>query len=112
MLTVIGPSAYFQTTATSENHHLLPISETDGWMFNIARDARAYALTNSQCISAFPGLYAEIDRAVSYHKNIGLVTEEDLDITWTKSGAVKALIFDQQVRYLLASHPISGLLML
>lgn len=74
-----------------------PMLENEKWVFNKTRDAKAYGLTEAQCVSAFPGLYAEIDRAAGYRKNIGNVKKEELDISWKDDGAVRALIFEQQV---------------
>lgn len=67
------------------------------WTYYPAIHAKAYGLSSAQCDIAFPGLFAEIDRAAEYQKGVGMVTEKDTDISWKKEGAVKAMIVDQQV---------------
>lgn len=78
------------------------------WEFTAARDARVYGLTTEQCDSAFPGLFAEIKRAVTYQKNTRQITPDDIDISWKENGAVRALIIDQQVCSLMLFCPECG----
>ncbi|KAH7319226.1 glycosyl transferase family 90-domain-containing protein [Rhexocercosporidium sp. MPI-PUGE-AT-0058] len=73
------------------------ISNLSEWSFDKSRDARDYTLTADQCNTAFPGLYAEIDGAVAYRKKIGRLAPEDVDISLSKQGLVRALIADQQL---------------
>ena len=68
-----------------------------GWKFDPSRDSTAYILDSEQCQSAFPGLFAEIERGVASRKELGNITAEDLDISPRGNGAVHALILDQQV---------------
>jgi hypothetical protein len=53
-------------------------------------------MTDTQCQATFPGLFAEIERAGSHHKNgeSSQITPEDLDLTWKDSGAIRAQIID------------------
>ena len=68
------------------------------WIFNTTRDEKAYSLTEERCDSAFPALFTEIERAVEYRKKVGIITQEDVDISWKDVEAVRAMIIDQQVR--------------
>ena len=36
------------------------------WTYQYPRDARNYGLDEAQCLSAFPELYKEVDRAVAW----------------------------------------------
>jgi hypothetical protein len=67
------------------------------WAFNHTRDSIAYELTSEQCDTAFSVLFTEIERAVEYQKKYREITPEDLDLSWKKDGAFRAMIFDQQV---------------
>lgn len=70
----------------------------DHWEFNTTRDERSYGLSRGQCDAAFPGLFAEIDRAAQHRKGVKKqIQEEEIDISWAESGAVRATILDQQV---------------
>ena len=57
------------------------------WIYKYPRDARNYGLDEAQCISAFPDLYKEIDRAVAWWKNKGGITA----MSWTLIGVETAL---------------------
>ena len=67
------------------------------WVFNSTRDAGNYGLSTEQCHAAFPGLFQELERAASYRKTVGRITLDDVDISWTKAGVVRAMIVEQQV---------------
>ncbi|KAK0112703.1 hypothetical protein ONS95_014440 [Cadophora gregata] len=86
----VAPTSGILATPT----HIATLSE---WSFDKSRDTRDYSLTADQCNIAFPGLYAEIERAVAYRKKIGRLSPEDVDISWSKEGLVRALISDQQL---------------
>jgi hypothetical protein len=67
------------------------------WVFNSTRDAGNYGLSTEQCHAAFPGLFQELERAASYRKTVGRITLDDVDLSWTKAGVVRAMIVEQQV---------------
>lgn len=71
------------------------------WSFDSQRDSNDYGLSASQCDLAFQPLFEEISRAASFARNNGGVSPTELNITWTKKGAVHALIQDRQVRRIL-----------
>jgi hypothetical protein len=67
------------------------------WHFNNTRDANTYGLSIDQCNVAFPGLFDDIERAAGYRKRIGAYEPDDIDISWTQYGAVRAAILNQRV---------------
>jgi len=71
------------------------------WSFNKTRDERAYGLYTAQCYVTFPGLFADIERAIVYRKNSRSYIPEDIDISWKQDGAVRAAILNQQVVFFL-----------
>lgn len=70
----------------------------------IMRNANIYAndlsLDESMCFEEFPAIFAEIDRAMEYTNRSKGIQSEDLDISWKKSGLVRAMIFDKKVSIL------------
>jgi hypothetical protein len=74
------------------------------WAFNATRDERAYGLSLEQCNASFPGLFADIDRAVAFRRVVGKYTADDIDISWKEYGAIRAAIVDQQVRSVSIFH--------
>ncbi|KAL2074706.1 hypothetical protein VTL71DRAFT_8485 [Oculimacula yallundae] len=86
----VEPTLRIPATATQ-------ISNQSQWIFDKSRDARVYTLTEDQCDSAFGGMYAERERAVAYRSQVGRLAVEDVDISWSKQGLVRALISDQQL---------------
>jgi hypothetical protein len=67
------------------------------WSFDPQRASNDYGLSASQCDVAFQPLFEEITRASTFTKENGRISPSDLDISWTKEGAVHALIQDRQV---------------
>jgi len=82
------------SSSTSEPSGIL---EPSKWYFDTARDEKVFTLDDSQCASAFSGLFTDIERATKYRKSIGHVTPEDLDLSWQEDGGIRAMVFDQQV---------------
>lgn len=78
-----------------------PVANTSAssltWHFNTTRDANTYVLSADQCDTAFHGLFDDIERAAAYRKRIGSYELDDIDISWTQYGAVRAAILNQQV---------------
>lgn len=83
-----------QVPASSNNKNAKTLHP---WRFEHKRDSEKYGLTKEQCDVSFPGLFTEIERAVAYRKNVGLVTPKDIDISWKEDEAVRAMIVNQQV---------------
>lgn len=64
-------------------------------------------LTVEQCDAAFPDLYYEVDRAVSYWKDRHTIDRDDLQIAWRNNlswpwngGGVRFMIHDNELRIL------------
>ena len=75
------------------------------WAYKYPRDARNYGLDEVQCLSAFPELYKEVDRAVAWWKKKGGITERELDVGWRGDGIVRAMIYDNQL-YVIDAHNV------
>jgi hypothetical protein len=71
-----------------------------GWTFDPVLDERNFGLSEEQCSVAFPGFYAEVDRAIKYRKDKGLhnITSELVDIAWRPDEIMRAMIYNKQVR--------------
>jgi len=67
------------------------------WRFETARDADNTALTDQQCIMAFPDAYQEIDRSNEYWRAKGGIRRKDIDIEFARLGALRARISKRQV---------------
>jgi hypothetical protein len=63
--------------------------------WNYQRDKDNLLLTLDQCDAAFPGFFAEVDRAVDHWK--GGVKEEDVDAIKQQNGYVRVMIYDNQL---------------
>ncbi len=63
------------------------------------RDARNRLLSSVECELAFPGLFADIDRIVAA-KKAHPITQTEMDEIQTGVGAMKAMIYDQQVGFM------------
>lgn len=84
-----------------KNSHHFKEHNADLWYFNTSRDGNNHALTQVQCDTAFPDLYYEIERAVTYRKDHSLPIEpEDVSISWRNDAAIRGLIYDNQLRIL------------
>ena len=74
---------------------------TKPWTFNVTEDGNNFALTQTQCDSAFPDLFYEIDRAVAHRNDRSLpITPEDVSISWRNDAAFRGLIHENQLRIL------------
>lgn len=69
------------------------------WNFNPSRDAGRYGLSLSQCDKAFPKLWNELERSAKYRQTVGNVKPEDTRIDWGNQGTVRAMIYNNQVRF-------------
>lgn len=75
------------------------------WRFETERDANNPALTTEQCDAAFPDLYHEIDRSVQWWQDRNYTIQpEDVEIAWRHDGAMRVLIYNNQLRVLQAKH--------
>jgi len=76
------------------------------WTYEYPRDARNYGLDEAQCLSAFPDLYKEVDRAVAWWKEKGGITERELDVGW-RGDAIEAECFAYLAVRALRTLPLS-----
>lgn len=117
----IGNFAHDQNQYPKPNHNplLVPTDEANDddhrtarpendptWTFTPRRDANNYGLSESQCLSAFPELYAEIDRAIAYRRKTGNITLSDVEVGWRGDGIVRAMIVSGQL-YIIDAHAVS-----
>jgi hypothetical protein len=71
------------------------ITAFDG-TWNNTRDRINLLLDRDQCQQAFPGLFEEVNRAVSSRRH-NHVSVTELDAIVPKNGYVRAMIYDQEV---------------
>ena len=77
------------------------------WVFDHKRDGRNYGLSEEQCLSAFPLLYTDIDRAVAYRRKIGQdISLQDVEVGWRGDGIVRAMVRDNQL-YIIDAHGVT-----
>ena len=69
---------------------------SNSWTFDARRDGNNYGLTSDQCDSAFPGLFAEVDRVVQRRRE-NHITQEELTRDKWPAGTVRVLVWEQQV---------------
>ncbi|KAH9863330.1 hypothetical protein IAQ61_009607 [Plenodomus lingam] len=81
--------------------------EEDLWTFNYARDKNNYGLSEAQCMSAFPGQYEDIERAVKVRKRWGKVTEADLSSFDLSKGMVRGLLFEREL-YIIETYLVDN----
>ncbi|KAH7114504.1 DUF821 domain-containing protein [Dendryphion nanum] len=98
---------------TKQNHHPKvpherPSEDVGTWKYDPKRDGRRNGLSYAQCNSAFSGMYKDLESSVSHRRSIGDVTEEDVDLEWKKTGAVRAMIYDQKLHILETKFSSSG----
>jgi hypothetical protein len=64
--------------------------------WNYTRDRNNLLFDRDQCQQAFPGLFEEVDRAVSSRRH-NHISVKELDAIVPKNGYVRAMIYDQEV---------------
>lgn len=78
----------------------MPIPHTEDLDFtgkwNVSRDWMNFRLTNEECTEAFPGLYADIDRAILDRRGTKISLEE-LEQVPKINGYVRGMIYNQQL---------------
>jgi hypothetical protein len=84
--TFAKPAAEHKPTTSSdsaENQSALKPDHKD-WTYEPLRHAENFALDHQQCDIAFPGLWHEIDRSVSFWKNniSRTITANDTSLGW------------------------------
>lgn len=102
ILTQLIPAGHCacQTSTTFECSTCLSCPEStlqqptgvSNWSWDYPRDASNEALEQSQCKSAFPGLFEDVSRAQRYWTSQGRIATEDLDAIRLEPGMVRASI--------------------
>ncbi|EME42839.1 hypothetical protein DOTSEDRAFT_44943 [Dothistroma septosporum NZE10] len=77
-------------------------TETGLWTYDFARDAANVGLTDSQCSSAFPGLFEDVHQGVAFWKKNDLIPALALDTIKLQDGMTRALIYEGNL-YILAT---------
>ncbi|KAL4996745.1 glycosyl transferase family 90-domain-containing protein [Aspergillus recurvatus] len=79
-------------------------TEQSEWEFSVHRDGDNHGLSESQCLSAFPKLFAELYRTAEFWAASGAITYEDVDDTargggvdGNGNGLVRAAIKDSEL---------------
>ena len=80
---------------------------TDSWKFDVDRDGDNYGLSHSQCSTAFPKLYGDIDDMVSRRKT-SHVAKEDFDSVVDDGNSIRAMIHSGEL-YIIADGGLTGL---
>ena len=87
------------TVEPIDNHKELPAAEPQEkpWTFTYPRDARNFGLSEAQCTTAFPALYADLARATTHRKRTQSISLSELDTAWRGDGIVRAMIYSNQL---------------
>ncbi|KAL6231256.1 hypothetical protein BDW75DRAFT_48779 [Aspergillus navahoensis] len=79
-------------------------TQQSGWEFNVHRDGDNHGLSESQCLSAFPKLFAELDRTAEFWTASGGITYQDVEdiargggVDGNGNGLVRAAIEDGEL---------------
>lgn len=83
--------------------HSSAASSPRRWTFEYPRDSRAFGLSRAQCRAAFPGLFADVDRAVSFWRAHGNISASQVEAMPVHTGMARAAIVDGQL-YVLQTH--------
>ncbi|KAF7521299.1 hypothetical protein PCG10_008400 [Penicillium crustosum] len=75
----------------------LQADTTRAWSFEYTRDGRNEALSNSQCKSAFPGLFEDIARGVKFWSSHDRLSAVELDAIPIQHGMARAFISNGQL---------------
>ncbi|KAK9789170.1 hypothetical protein SCARD494_09369 [Seiridium cardinale] len=98
------PAVYSSISALEQRPDRHSLSQgvlSQAWAFDSESDATNYGLSEEQCALAFPQLYFEVDRAVSFWRKINhTITPDDIGISWRSDGAFRVLIHDNKLRVL------------
>ena len=80
---------------------------TGTWNFDVDRDGDDYGLSHTQCATAFPKLYSDIDEMVSRRKDRHL-TKEDFDSVEDDATSIRAMVHSGEL-YIIADGGLTGL---
>lgn len=98
---VVSEPSYPSRPPAQSSDHEEESSNAPGsteWVFDHKRDGRNYGLSEEQCLSAFPLLYKEIDRAAEYRRKIGQnISLKEVETGWRGDGIVRIMIRDNQL---------------
>ena len=75
----------------------LQADTTRTWSFEYTRDGRNEALSNSQCKSAFPGLFEDVARGVKFWSSHDRLSSVELDAIPIQHGMARAFISNGQL---------------
>jgi hypothetical protein len=102
--TFAKPTAEHKSATSSDSSESQSALKPDhkDWTYEPLRHAENFALDHQQCDIAFPGLWHEIDRSISFWKNniSRTITANDTSLDWREEGAFRALIHRNQLRIL------------
>ncbi|MGI4812604.1 MAG: glycosyl transferase family 90 [Janthinobacterium lividum] len=73
------------------------------WTWQYPRDAENEILSQPQCDQSFPGLFQDIDRAVTFWKAEGGITPQHLDDMRMKNGMARVKIQNKQL-YIISAY--------
>jgi hypothetical protein len=90
------PEADVKPPAPSSSSSQIPANATD-FVFNTTLHSKSYGLSDAQCDSAFPELFAEVERAHSYRSQQGKLTLEHIDRSAQGSDLIRVLIYSGQI---------------
>ena len=80
-------------------------------VWNYQRDGKRLVLEKQECEATFPGLYQEVDQQVEKYR-YNKITAETLDAVEPRNGYIRAMLYDQEVRFCSLSceklRPFSG----
>lgn len=96
--TIFECSSCLEQTITANNTSPDPST----WTFTYPDDAQNEGLSTSQCESAFPGLFEDINQAVFHWKTVGNITKSTLDLIPLQNGMTRAMLHSGNL-YILAS---------
>lgn len=75
-----------------------PSVDSVNWEFLYRRDWNNYGLSDEQCERAFPRYGHEVERAVRYRSK-NHVSIDEMGTEWRDDGILRAMIYDNQVRW-------------
>ncbi|KAK4988252.1 hypothetical protein LTR50_004078 [Elasticomyces elasticus] len=78
------------------------------WTYNPSHDHDTLTFTSFQCASAFPDLFAELDRSVAFWTARGGIDRADIDIDWRGDAAVRAKIVSNQLYIVESKNAMHG----
>lgn len=116
ILLALGLFTYWRPQRKVRNQGPVFTSEPHGQhrfdgSWNYERDRNNLLLTHGQCDQAFPGLFAEIDR-VKEARSLHPITANEIDTATSRSGTIRAMLYDQQVSLLSHCGVLEGIVLM